>query len=361
MKKISLTLLISSLLITHVFAEEAVDFQRLLNERNISKIKEAINNDPSNSEAYYIASMYYGVGDDELGTNKDEKKRYEYLKKSADLGWREAQLQYGFYLLNQAKSSEGLVYIKKAADSEYLPAIALLGDLYFAGYQDENGLSVIDSDINQAIIYLEKAVVENSQDARYTLGHIYLTPNFGKQDILKALELFEANINYDAKSGHLATLITLIDLYSVGEMVEPDNGKLIDYCYLASLQDYTPVLYSVGMMQRIGAKGIKFEIIKDPEAAFINLFKAASAGYIDAMFQVGEMYFKGDGVEQSDMDAYMWIAIAEELSSSDNRYSEIILELIPKREKQIAVDNKNHRRKFFTGIIHKATDNVENK
>lgn len=347
MKKIGSVLLVSCLLSTSVIAKE-VSLQQLLNDRNINQIQSVIEKEPDSGEAYYMASIYYSLGDDELGANKDEEKRYEYLKKSADLGWCEAQLQYGFYLLNQAKSSEGLAYIKKAADGEYLPAIILLGDLYFAGYQDENGLSVIDRDINQAIKYLEKAVVENSQDARYTLGHIYLTSSFGKQDILKALELFEANINYDAKAGHLATLITLIDLYNVGQMVKPDHSKLIDYCYLASLQDYTPVLYTVGMMQRVGAKGVKFEIIKDPEAAFINLSKAASLGYIDAMFQVGEMYFKGDGVEQSDMDAYMWIAIAEELSSSNSRYSETILELIPRREKQIAIDNKNHYRQFFT-------------
>lgn len=350
MKKISLALLVSSILITSTFAQDITskDLQQLLNERNISAIQEIIHQEPDNGEAYYTAAIYYGIGDDALGTNKDEDKKAEFLKKAADLGFVEAQLQFGFVLLNNGIVDEGLQYLIQAANANDLNAVTLLGDLYFAGYQDRTGKSVIEPNIDKSIQYLEKAVNNGVQDARYTLGHIYLSSDFGKKDIDKALELFESNIDYDNKVGHLATLITLINLYNEGKDVQVNRSKLLDYYYLASLQDYQPAYYMIGMTQRVGEKGARLDVVKDLEAAFVNLNKAASVGYIDAMFRVSEMYFNGEGTEQSDMNAYIWMAIAEDLSGNKTNYSETILELIPKRQRQIAIDNKNHYRQFFT-------------
>lgn len=350
MRKINLTFLIAAgVLVVNTFAQDITskDLQQLLTERNISAIQEIIHRESDNGEAYYMASMYYGIGDD-LGANKDEVKQYEYLKKSANLGWAKAQLEYGFYLLNTGDGSDGELYIKKSADSNYLPAIVMLGDLYFAGYKTEDGQVAMSSDIDQAIKYLRLAVEQNNQDARYTLGYIYLSSDYGKQDIAKALELFESNIDYDKKIGHLSTLITLIDLYSEGGLVEPNSNKLIDYYYLASLQNHPYASYVIGMLQKVGGKGEQFEIVQDLNAAFVNLNKAASSGWVDAMFRIGEMYFNGEGTEQSDVNAYIWMAIAEDLSGNKTNYSEKILELIPKRQRQIAIDNKNHYRRFFT-------------
>lgn len=350
MKKTGLALLISSLLAMHAFADDKVNYHQLLNERNISELQNIINQNPDDAEAYYTASVYYAVGDDELGTNKDAAKQEEYLKKSADLGYAEAELQYGFSLLNAGKSEEGLSYLAKAADQDYLKAITLLGDLYFAGYQDRDGNAVVQQDLDQAMIYLNKGIEQGSQDARYTLGHIYLDKDLGHHDIDKAVELFQANIDYDNKTGHLPSIVTLLDLYNEGKEVKADRGKLLDLYYLANLQEYAPSYYTIGVLQRTGDKGEKYEIAQDPEAAFVNLQKAAQSGYVDAMFRVGEMFFKGEGTEQSDMNAYVWMAIAEELSGSETKYSETVLELIPKRQRQIAIDNKNHYRQFFTEV-----------
>lgn len=347
MKKTGLALLVSCLLSSQVFAKDEINLQQLLNERNITQIKSIMESDPNNGEAYYVASIYYALGDDELGTNKDEEKRYAYLEQAANKNWPEAQLQYGFYLLNQGQEI-GLGYIQKAAENKYLPAITMLGDLYFAGYQDQLGQQVVEPDIEQSVSFLKQSIEQGNQDARYTLGHIFLTDDFGRKDIVKALSLFEANIDYDKQVGHLPTLITLIDFYTEGKEVETSRAKLLDYYYLASLQEYAPSYYTVGVIQRLGEKGELINIAKNPEAAFINLNKAASNGYIDAMFRVSEMYFKGEGVEQSDVNAYIWMAIAEDLSGSQANYSETILELIPKRQRQIAIDNKNHYRQFFS-------------
>lgn len=347
MRKNSVVVLIFCVAMSFVFASND-KLQDLLNKRDIAAIQDIIQKEPDNGEAYYAASIYYGVGDDALGTNKDEVKKDEYLKKSADLGFAEAELQYGFNLLNQGKNDIGLQYIVKSADQNYLNAITLLGDLFFAGYQDKTGKMVIEPEIDKAINYLVKAVEKDNQDARYTLGHIYLSPNFGKQNIAKALELFEDNIDYEYKVGHFATLVTLIDLYNEGAVVQANHAKLLDYYYLASLQGYVPALYEIGLLQRVGGKGEKIDIKKDPENAFINLEKVMREGHIDAMFRVSEMYFKGEGTQQSDMNAYIWMAIAEDLSGSKTNYSETILELIPKRQRQIAIDNKKHYRQFFS-------------
>lgn len=348
MKKIKIALVVSCLLLSASWSEEKIEFQQLLNQRDIAEMEKIIAKQPSNGEAYYFASLYYAVGDDEIGTNKDEIKQFQYLKKSADLGWKEAEMQYGFHLLNLGEDEEGIAYIQKSAAQGYVKALAMMGDLYFAGYQDREGNDVVKPDVDKSIEFLEKAIEQDSQDARYTLGHIYLDESTGKQNIVKALELFEANLDYDNKVGHLSTLISLIDLYNEGKDVQPNTDRLLDYYYLASLQDYAPSLYTIGVIQREGRKGEKLEVAKDLEAAFINLNKAAAHGYIDAMFRVGEMYFKGEGVAQSDTNAYIWTAIAEDLSGNQTNYSETILELIPKRQRQITIDNKNHLRQFFS-------------
>ena len=348
MKKAALALIISSLLTLNAFAEKNETLQQMLKDRNIQGIEEVLSNDPNNGEAHFAAALYYSVGDDKLNANKDVQRQLEYLKKSADLGFAEGQLQYGFYLLNQGKGEEGLQYLEKSASQNYVQAMTLLGDLYFAGYQDPLGNSVIDRNADQAIKYLSQAIEQNSQDARYTLAYVYLDPDLGQKDIQKAIELLEANIDYKDKTGHLSSIVALIDIYEGNPDLVTRASKLQDYYYLASLQEYIPAVFIIGMLQREGGKGEKIEIPKDLEAAFKNLLKAANAGYLEAMFRIGEMYFKGEGTQQSDSDAYIWMAIAEELSNSETKYSETILELVPRKERQIVMDKKDHQLQFFS-------------
>lgn len=348
MKKIALALVISSLLTLNAFAGKNETLQQMLKDRNIQGIEEVLTKDPSNGEAHFTAALYYSVGDDELNTNKDVQQQLNYLKKSADLGFAEGQLQYGFYLLNQGKGEEGLQYLEKSVSQNHVKAMTLFGGLYFSGYHDQSGNSVIDRNADQAIKYLSQAVEQNSQDARYTLAYVYLDPDLGKKDIQKAIELLEANIEYKDKIGDFSSIIALIDIYENNPDLAARASKLQDYYYLASLQEYMPAVFIIGMLQREGGKGEKIEIPKDLEAAFKNLSKAANAGYLEAMFRVGEMYFKGEGIKQSDSDAYIWMAIAEELSNSETKYSETILELVPRRERQIVIDKKNHELQFFS-------------
>ena len=361
MKKTSLALIISSLLTLPVFAQETENLQQMLSDRNIEGIEKVIATDPKNGEAYLMAAIYYGMDDKSSGAKKDTQQQVEFLKKSADLGFAEGQLQYGFYLLNQGQADEGLSYLNASVAQNHVKAMTLLGDLYFAGYQDGSGNSVIQVDADKSIEYLNQAIAKDSKDARYTLGYLYLDDKLGKQDISKAIELFDANIDYKNQTGDLSSILALMEIYLANPKIENAQGKVIDLYYLASLQGYVPSFYPIGMMQKEGVKGDQLEIAKDLESAFNNLSKAAQAGYLDAMFRIGEMYFKGEGTKQSDLDAYIWMSIAEELSSSNDKYSETILELIPKKERQVAIDKKNHQRQFFTGAVEKTADNVENK
>lgn len=340
MKKISLTLIISSLLISPIWADSLENPKQLSDAQRIQQI---LVNDPENGEANFKMAVYYSSAD-----QLDTVKQLEYLKKSADLGFAEGQLQYGFYLLNQGKGQEGLQYLEKAASQNHVQAMTLLGDLYFAGYHDQSGKNMIDRNAEQSIKYLSQAVEQNSQDARYTLAYVYLDPDLGQKDIQKAIELLEANIDYKDQTGHLSSIIALIDIYEGNQDLAARASKLQDYYYLASLQEYMPAVFIIGMLQREGGKGEEIEISKDLEAAFKNLSKAANAGYLEAMFRIGEMYFKGEGTKQSDSDAYIWMAIAEELSNSETKYSETILELVPRKDQQTVIDQKNHQLQFFS-------------
>lgn len=348
MRKTSLVLIVFSFLTLQVFSQENKNLQRMLNDKDIHGIQNFIDHDSKNGEAYFMAAIYYGMND-ALGANKNIEKQIEYLKKSADLGFAEGQLQYGFYLLNQGQGSKGLSYLDQAVSQNSVKAMTLLGDLYFAGYQDQQGNIVIQSNPDKAIEYLNQAVAQDSQSARYTLAYLYLDPNIGQQNLSKSIELFEANINFDNQSGDLASIVALLDVYLTNPNVKVGSGKILDLYYLAYLQGYVPAFYAVGMMQKEGAKGERFEISKDLQAAFENLLKAAQAGYVDAMFRIGEMYFKGEGVDQSDHNAYIWMSIAEELSNSETKYSETILELVPRKERQTVIEQKNHQLQLFSG------------
>lgn len=339
MKKINLAFIISCLLMSAVSAQE---IKKEVQLSDFSVVQKILASDPDNGEANFKMAMYYGSAD-----YLDIAKQLEYLKKSADLSFAEGQLQYGFYLLNQGLRDEGLAYLNASATQNHVKAMTLLGDLYFAGYQDKDGNNVIQADAEKAIIYLNQAIERDSQDARYTLGYLYLDDKFGQQDILKAIELFESNIDYKHQTGDLSSIVALIDVYVTNPQIKDVQRKVVDLYYLANLQGYVPSFYPVGLMQKEGVKGDRLEVVKDLESAFDNLYKAARAGYIDAMFNIGEMYFKGEGVEQSDRNAYIWMAIAEELSDSETKYSDTILELIPRKDRESAVNEKKQQLSVF--------------
>lgn len=81
------------------------------------------------TQASYLLAVMYRDG---VGTNKDIDRSNHYLKRAADFGYDQAQLEYGLLILSQHMSTtdadlkarkEGWKYIEKAADSGLVDAI----------------------------------------------------------------------------------------------------------------------------------------------------------------------------------------------------------------------------------------------
>lgn len=188
-------------------------------------------------DAYYKAVKYYS-GEDR---GKDEKKAFEYMEKSAKLGFPKAQNDLAsiysegvgveknpkltLYWLNEAVKQNfpaaqynlAIIYdkgelVKKnrneavklyhlSANNGFARAQYNLGNAYLKG----NG---VVQDTQKAIEYYQKAVEQNLPDAQFNLANIYLDGRAGVVDEKKALDLYTlaANQNFVYAQNNLAHL-----------------------------------------------------------------------------------------------------------------------------------------------------------
>ena len=88
------------------------------------------------------------------------------MEVKAEAGDTEAQSKYGLRLLQQGKTEEGLLWLKKAAEQGYSEAQYNIGVYYYN-----------NKDHVQALSWWEKAAIQNDVDAQKRLGLHYLNNN----------------------------------------------------------------------------------------------------------------------------------------------------------------------------------------
>lgn len=211
---------------------------------------------------YCIGEVYY-YGD---GVSKDFSKALKWYKKSADLGFPDAQFSLGIMYENGEGVSEN---IKEAAKFYYLSAkqgnqnareaivnlaeledpnaLYYLGDIYYNGYG-------VPKNFEKAFKWYEKAANMANTDAICCLGKIFDQGIGVQQDFAKASSWFRKAVELGRKDAlknmqDLALIRKSIDAqYNLGEMFFYGSGVKMDYneatkwFRMAARQGYKPAI-----------------------------------------------------------------------------------------------------------------------
>lgn len=206
-----------------------------------------------------------------------------------------AAIKYG-----QSHCMDTLVKLAETVtDAQYF-----LGFLFQHG-KDEDGIGVDPSD-SLAYYWLNTAAEQNHYNAKIALGRLHMNENSSHYNLNQASELFyQCVINF----GSSEALNLLADLAEKGnvhainkigncvcEGIELEHAGVIKL--LQTIADDNPeALNSIGRL-KIQAN--------DYTAAFESFTKAATMNYSPAMYNLGGMYYYGQGMEPNYEKAFDW-------------------------------------------------------
>lgn len=204
-------------------------------------------------DAQHRLSLMYRDG---RGVEKDEAKREEWLKKSAEQGYVPAQAEYAELLYargDEASKAEALEFYRSAALSGNEEAKARLSAI-LGGYRADR-----DADALRAF-YRRLADRGNPLD-EFRCGDLMLTSARGEDDRREALVWF----NKAAERGNCDAM------FKVGEMLRDGKGEK-----------------------------------KDPKKAVEWFERAAAKGHVRSQFYLGEVYYHGRTVPRDEAKALKW-------------------------------------------------------
>ncbi len=296
------------------------------------------------------------------------------VRELATSGDAAAQYRLGFYLrtakpLTEASLTEGLVWIRQAAQQAFPDAERFLGTLYLSGEcreetpddadssdrfskQDleqwlceEGGFmkpgasaTTIPEDINEAIRWFQLAAEHGHSSAQWTLGYFYATGKGVPEDDAIALTWyqraaefdanFQSSLSYEYRTGKdipknnfeaMGWLLKAAQqggarhqfevgrAYDVGDIVTTNKSEAVKWYRLAAEQGNAAAQNNLGTMYEDGDG-----ITKDEREAVKWYRLAAEQGYSTAQGNLGRMYGDGKGVPENDVEAVKWYRLAAE-------------------------------------------------
>lgn len=174
----------------------------------------------------------------------------EHLMASAQAGFSQAQYYVGMMMLGNSyiipagmtnpfsnNPTQGLKWLKLAADQDYDPAHFELGMVYAEGKH-------VRADHTLAVAYLRKAAEARNENAVFTLAGWYLQGNILGQDTARGIQL----LHESADLGHATAQFLLGTFYYDGVNVETDRAKGLKYLSMACEQEMLPAVGTVCMI-----------------------------------------------------------------------------------------------------------------
>ena len=186
--------------------------------------------------------------------------------------------------------------------------------MYDTGLNYERGQGV-QQDIKRALSWLEKAAEEEYADACLELGNIYYSGLYGvEKDLSKSLKYYQQG----AELGENRSKTALADFYIEGKVVEKDieEAKKLyqeafdSYYEMANVDNDCVAQFWLGTIYSDGLPIL--DIAFDYNQAADWYLKAALQGHDDAQNNLGIMYTHGIGVAQDYKQAFEWFIKAAE-------------------------------------------------
>lgn len=251
-----------------------------------------------NIDAAYSLGLCYYNGQ---GVEQHYDIAIEYFKKAAENGHAMAQFKYACCLHNGfgAKGKdidEAIIWYEKAASQGVLGAKNNVAVIYL--FNDPTGYLDGKSDVNRvgfpqyyekAIKYLFECEEANHPEAYTNLSNFYAFGVGVEKDVEKAVEYSQKAVENGCYMGY----ISLGNCYSDGIGVKKDDKKAFEYYKLAAQKGITEGYHNLAVCYDYGrgTKQNKTESVKYYQ-------KAAEQNYALAEVNLAKMYHDGIGVEK---------------------------------------------------------------
>ena len=214
------------------------------------------------------------------------------LEKRAENGDPQAQYELAMYYIDSlprntmdvSRQAEGVHLLRLASNQNHSAAQFEFARCYMSGL-------IVDRDTDEAIKWFVKSAQSGYVDAQLILGRVYSSGEDVEQDYEQSFYWYDMA----RKAGDVrgAVFVSLAYINAMG--VKQDYKSAFDALYPFALRGDPDALFYIGYYY---AKGIGVE--QDYEQREKLYIKAAEAGHIAAMSELGSIYYYGEegGVEK---------------------------------------------------------------
>ena len=299
--------------------------------------------DEGNEESQYGIGRMYLNGD---GVTQNRTEAFTWFKRAADRGQVDAKFELGLMYLNGdgviQNRTEAFKWFKRAADKGQVDAKFELGLMYYNGVDGQ-------IDYLNAVKYLTPFAEQNDEEAIRVLFKIFSSGGYGvPKNLEKAAQYFnllpdeekyqlsnQKNETGVTNTWHnaLASMFTL-GLCAIGYKLLPGATKTKDFTNRGpkkskikegrKKQEALNNQYAIEQYNLACSFFEKQDVClnqADLEQALISLIRAADLGHIDAQFQLGIIFHKGQGVRQDFKEAFEWFERAADQGHPEARCS----------------------------------------
>lgn len=200
---------------------------------------------------------------------QDRPSATHWFLQAAEQGNTESQHLLANLMADEANWEQAVRWFGQAAQADHLESQAQLGYILAQQGQDE-----------QSAHWLQKAAQQGHPEACRNLAVLYATGRGLEQSPEAAARWYLVA----AEKGHQGAQMALSGMYATGEGVEKNPQEAVRWTLQAAHQGYPPAQLRLGRMLAEG-----FGVEKAPAEALQWIGQAAQQGYDEAQFELSEM------------------------------------------------------------------------
>ncbi len=231
------------------------------------------------------------------GSSKGIKTSYEYAKKGAELGEVSCMITYGIMNMYGTGTSvdvdEGMLWLDKAIELGSSDAMVQKGNVYLTIAQK-------DSDYyEEALYWFDRAAGLSNTSAMNNIAYMYKNGLGIEKDYEEAMSIYEIS----ASLGDSDAMYYIGHMYDFGEGVDQDYTQAAMWYEKAAELGHADAAFNVGWLYEYSEQE-DFPI--DYGKAMEWFLKSAELGNSAAMCSIGEMYQFALGVDEDLDTAIEW-------------------------------------------------------
>lgn len=256
-----------------------------------------------------IGSMF-AVGD---GVPKDMTTAIRWFRQAADAGSGAAA--YNLALIYQRgdgvprDEQQGLSWLNKAADHDFILA---LRDAGIRAAYPRGGSS---PNVEIAIGRFKRGAELGDAVCQAILGDLYSSGELVQPDYQQAANYYKLAADQGQRDGEFGLAVRYIS----GQGMEKDPAQALRWFKAAADQGHADAQYDLGTMYELG-EGTETDL----PLAVHYYQRAAQQGVVKAQYRLGVLLSKGEGIEKDRVAAYKWFLLSQDtIKSSATELNEL--------------------------------------